>query len=389
MKAKTKDPKYDGIVILFGEIWLKGRNRETFISALYGNIKAKLRYQQFSKLERLRDRFLIMINEQSDLGAITDILKHVFGISWFSTAVIAENSIEDIVSKSSALTGENEVKIVAHRSYKGTTFNSADIVKAFITRATEKRINLNKNANRELYISVTQHCTIICDNKTKGLGGLPVGCSGRAIILLSGGIDSCVAAFYAMKRGLQPIYVHFHAFPDNALAQHSKIGKLIGILAEYSEDPVSYYVPSHPFQSAILGTNERYELIVFKRFMYRIGEIIADKEMASTIVTGESLGQVASQTAENMIAAQSGADLLIMRPLIGMDKEEIVTLAKNLGTYGLSIEPYKDVCSINSRNPATKAKRSVIDTIYDQAELDRVSKETFNKSLRTAAQPLT
>ena len=207
MKRKTKTPKYSIIVILFGEIWLKGRNRSSFIDLLYDNVKAKLRDEQYSSLERLRDRFVLALSEKSDIESITNRLKHVFGISWFSTAVTAENSIKEIVAKAALLAGDKEVRIIAHRSYKDTKFNSVDIVRGFIDHAEKKQISINKDSDNELHINVTRNYTIISDNKIKGLGGLPVGCSGKAIILLSGGIDSCIAAFYAMKRGLQPVYL--------------------------------------------------------------------------------------------------------------------------------------------------------------------------------------
>ena len=212
--------------------------------------------------------------------------------------------------------------------------------------------------------------------KFKGTGGLPCGSTGKAVILLSGGIDSPVAAFYAMKRGLQPVYLHVHAFKDNDPAVSSKITDIAKKLS-YSPTAKVYYAPFYPFQAMACGIPERYELVLFKMFLYQLATIVAKKEGAKAIVTGESLGQVASQTLQNLYASQQGTILPILRPLIGFDKEEIIDKAKEIGTYALSLKPYKDVCSFRAKNPATAANEKTIIRLYANAKIKEAVEKSF------------
>jgi thiamine biosynthesis protein ThiI len=171
---------------------------------------------------------------------------------------------------------------------------------------------------------------------------------------MSGGIDSPVAAWYAMKRGVTPVYVHLHAFQDPEDAVKGKVTDLLGTLSRYYPHYKVYFVPSHIFQAGSFKYG-RYELILLKAFMLKLAERVARREHALNVFTGESLGQVASQTSGNILATQCGTKLPVLRPLIGFDKEEIIRVARAIGTYEDSIRPYKDVCSINARNPTLSA----------------------------------
>ena len=173
-------------------------------------------------------------------------------------------------------------------------------------------------------------------------------------MLLSGGIDSPVAAWYAMKRGMQPIYVHIHSFQNADEAMKGKIPVLIKTLSGFHPRYSAYFVPSHIFQAASMGLG-KYELVMMKTFFLRLAEQVALKEGAHAIFTGESLGQVASQTAENIEAEQFGLKVPVLRPLIGYDKEEIIKVARAIGTYDQSITQYRDVCSMNAKNPVTNS----------------------------------
>ncbi len=374
-------PHYDAVVIRFGELWLKGRNRGSFVNRLYTNIQRALDGQEYEKLVKARDRFLLMLNRKSDINAINDILSRTFGISWFAPVVFVKNDMPSIVRGASDIAkGHKEARIEASRSYKKVPFNSPDIVRAFLRKKGKLGFVPDRDADDTLYINVTEENTQINMNKAQGSGGLPVGTSGRAVVLLSGGIDSPVASIYAMKRGLEPIYLHMHAFPDNADAASSKISDLLGVLDGYHRSK-SYMVPSHIFQSAIMKVPSRYELVLFKRFLYRLAERIAAKEGADAIVTGESLGQVASQTVRNLIASERGTRILVIRPLIGFDKNEIVNAAKRIGTFDISARPYKDVCSLNAQNPATSADPDTIDEFYRKCKLSGVLTRTLKSSL--------
>ncbi|HUY69957.1 MAG TPA: tRNA uracil 4-sulfurtransferase ThiI [Candidatus Baltobacteraceae bacterium] len=373
--------EYSMIVIHFGEIWLKGKNRNDFIGRLYGNIRLALAGEKYARLVNVRDRFIVELEKGSDIDSISERLGKVFGISWFAPVAKTENSLSAIMKTANKLLAKRQtVRIVAHRAFKGTKFNSREIVSAFIKGSKKLNFKIDKDAADSLFINVTSECTLMYTKKVIGQKGLPVGCSGKAVVLLSGGIDSPVASYYAMKRGLELVYLHLHAFPNNKEAKESKMRELVEVLGQYSPKPKIYYAPSYMFQSAAMKIPGRHELILFKRFAYKLAEKVAEMEGANSIVTGESLGQVASQTVTNLAASEHDTDLFIFRPLIGFDKQEIINEAKEMGTYEISIRKYKDVCSINARNPSTSTDYKKLDLLYKKAALSTVLKRTMAKT---------
>ena len=242
-----------GILIHFGEIWLKGRNRGSFMGMLHRNIAAALATEEHGQLKRMRDRFFLELNDDSDEKAIVGRLSKVFGISRISPAVTCGNDLDSILKTSNSLLGKGgTVRIVAHRSVKDLDFDSSQIVTHFIDNQKRLKFEIDKLASDCLYINAARGMAYIYTKRIPGAGGLPVGSSGKAAILLSGGIDSPVASYYAMKRGLAPIYVHVHAFPSNDDAQLSKIRELMGALSGYSGKATAYVMPGHVFQSAAL-----------------------------------------------------------------------------------------------------------------------------------------
>lgn len=381
--------RYDAILIRFGELWLKGENRDAFVSALYGNVSAAIRGLKHSSLSRQRDAFTIDLDGKSDVDGLLSALSYVPGISWFAPVVAAKPEIKDVMKKASSFSKEakGKVRIEAKRSYKGHSFNSMELVGAMLKAPKSSlKLELDKDGGDTLYITVERERALLHLGKVPGVGGLPVGTSGKGVVLLSGGIDSPVASFYAMKRGIRPIYLHFHTFPDGKKVLRSKIPKMVQGLARYSNGAKIYYVPAHVFQAAAMKMDTRFELVVFKRFMYNVASRIAEREGALSIVTGESVGQVASQTVENMTASQKGVGRLILRPLSGFDKDEIIRKARQLGTYELSIKEYKDVCSIRIRRPATRAAAEQVDRLYERCALraaeDRSVKAAIVKEVR-------
>jgi thiamine biosynthesis protein ThiI len=372
--------RYNGIVIHFGEIWLKGGNRNTFIWRLYDNIKCALKDEHYSKLENARDRFFLETDKNSDLESITMKLSKVFGISWFAPAVVSKSELGAILKASNALLSKREtVRIVPNRALKSLSFNSADVVTYFIKNTKNLNFKIDKDAKRVLYISITKNCAFLYERKLQGAKGLPVGSSGNAVVLFSGGIDSPVAAYYAMKRGLHPVYLHVHAFQDNRDEKLSKINELAKHLSAYSCGSVLYCVPGHVFQSSAMKIPRRYELVMFKLFMHKLAEKIAKKEGAGCIVTGESLGQVASQTLSNLTTSQHGVKPLIMRPLIGFDKQEIINMAIQIGTFDMSIIKYRDVCSIAAKNPATASSYKDISRFWKEAHMNDAVSKTLDR----------
>lgn len=372
--------KYNGIVIHFGEIWLKGNNRGSFIGRLYENIRIALRDERYSKIQDMRDRFFLVLSKDSDIESIEARLSKVFGISWFAPAMTVDSTLDEILAAANKLLGKNDtVRIVPHRTVKNLDFDSSDVVSHFIKNSAKLKFKIDKEAERDLYISISKEFSLICDRKVQGAKGLPVGSSGSAVVLLSGGIDSPVAAFYAMKRGLRPIYMHVHAFQNNNDEKLSKIREMVDLLSEYSPDSKTYYVPGHVFQSSAMKTPKKYELVLFKLFMYRLAERIAKIEKADCIVSGESLGQVASQTTSNITTSGRGIKMFIMRPLIGFDKQEIINVAKRIGTFELSIRKYRDVCSIAAKNPATTSDYAGISKCWKSSNMDDALKLSMKK----------
>ena len=370
-----------GILIHFGEIWLKGRNRGSFMGMLHRNIGAAISNERHGPLKRMRDRFFLELDDDSDEEAIVEKLSKVFGISRISPAVTCGNDLGSILKTANSLLGKGStVRIIAHRSVKDLDFDSSQIVRHFIDNQKALKFGIDKLASDRLYINAARGMAYLYTKRVPGAGGLPVGSSGKAAILLSGGIDSPVASYYSMKRGLAPVYVHVHAFPSNDDAQLSKIRELMGALSCYSGKATAYIMPGHVFQSAALRVPKKYELVMFKLFLYRLAARIAKKEGADCLVGGESLGQVASQTISNIAASQQGVKLPILRPLIGMDKQEIIDAARRIGTYGISIERYRDVCSISARNPATRSPQDTVKRLWKSASMDAAVTATLRKS---------
>ena len=371
------------LIAHFGELWLRGRNRNVYIKMLKKNIMSQLKGERF-RLEDMYDRLALRLDADSDLNSIKSKISNIFGISAYEVAYSTKPDIKHIVSTSKALLkecGAKSVRIHAHRSYKGFKFNSMDIIRRLVVAAEKIGVDpCIKDFEKELYVSVTKDEAFVYMERIRGSGGLPVGSSGKCIVLLSGGIDSPVAAWYAMKRGLFPVYLHVHGFSSNKEAMDSKISRITQILSKYSAGCSAYYVPSHVFQLGAMKSG-RYELVLMKSFMLSLAESVAKKEGADCIVTGESLGQVASQTIHNIAAEESGIKIPIMRPLIGFDKVEITEQAKRLGTFEESIKPYRDVCSINSKNPATRADVSTVKELAAGMNMRKV----VRRSLRMAS----
>ncbi len=376
-------PGEELVVIRFGELWLKGGNRNYYIRLLERNINEQLKGERF-ELQRNFDRLILRTSKKPSMHEIVSRLRRVFGISAIEISVVSRPTLEGIVAAAKKLLSEGSspksVRINSHRSYKQLSFTSVDIVRELKKAADELGIEpKTEDYERELAVSVTKDAAFLTLNREKGAGGLPVGSSGKAVVLISGGIDSPVAAWYAMKRGLQPVYLHLHAFQNNNEAIKGKVAQIICVLSAFYPHCKTYIVPSHIFQSASFKFG-KYELVLLKAFMLRLAEEVAAKEGASVIFTGESLGQVASQTPENLGAAQYGISVPVLRPLAGFDKEEIIKIAKEIGTYEESIKPYKDVCSINARNPKLNARKEEVTKFLEQMNISDIVSRSLSAS---------
>ncbi|MEM0201253.1 MAG: tRNA uracil 4-sulfurtransferase ThiI [Candidatus Micrarchaeaceae archaeon] len=377
----------DKVIILnFGELWLRGRNRNKYIMFLIKNLKYALNNESYSMIYYY-DRIIIKLLNDSDQTSIEKKISNVFGLSGYEIANVTLpnlKSIEKTVQKSIEELKERnikKVKINSHRSFKEHKFNSIDVIKVLSEMFKQNGIEvLNKNFDLEIYISITKEHAFIYQEKIKAQGGLPVGTSGKCIILLSGGIDSPVAAWFAMKRGLQPIFVHVHAYKTNDEAYEQKIGELYKILSKYATKPKLYVFPSTIFQAITSQYNlGRNSTVILKSFMLKIADKISKLEKTPVIYTGESLGQVSSQTSWNLFAESYGIKSEILRPLIGLDKEEIVKIAKKIGTFDVSTKEYKDVCTINYRTATTSVNFEEFKEQIKKLKLQKVISRTLKE----------
>ncbi|MEM3753487.1 MAG: tRNA uracil 4-sulfurtransferase ThiI [Candidatus Micrarchaeaceae archaeon] len=372
------------LVAKFGELWLRGRNRGSFIRILLRNISLALAGESY-RLDNKYDRLVIHADANS-LERIKGKLKNIFGLSICYIATTTEPKLdkieelaEDYIAKMKA-SGSKAMKINAHRSYKELPFDSIKIMRSVAKIAARHGIDVSNNVyDSQIFINVSKDAAYIYTSIEECARGLPVGSSGKGVVLFSGGIDSPVAAWYAMKRGIAPVYLHVHAFKSADEIAATKVPRLLEMLAKYSSAKV-YYIPGYIFQVAAMKASRSYEAVLFKAFLFRLAAKIAKREGASAIITGESLGQVASQTVANIHASELGIKMPILRPLIGFDKEEIIAAARRIGTYEESIKPYKDVCSIGVRKPTTAADAQVTRNMLKEIGIAKV----VNASLRKA-----
>lgn len=363
-------------VIHYSEIALKGRNRPFFEKKLVENVRQALNGVTNVKVERLQGRLVFPI-EGADPEKIAERLTRVFGVSWFSFASAAEPNVDSIgrivmeEASKSVKQGETikvEVKR-ADKKFPVTSLELSRILGKMLVENLGVKVSLN-NPLKKIYVEVLSREAYVFTERIRGLGGIPVGSSGKVLSLLSGGIDSPVASYLMMKRGCNVHYLHFHPFRDNAEAENSKIMEIVRRLLPYSDKTTVVFIPAYEFQIATVNIPARYDLVLFRRFMFKVAEKVAEAERARAIVTGESLAQVASQTLENMVAISSGLRTPIFRPLIAYDKEEIIALAKKIGTYELSIKPYKDCCSIIARHPETRARVEKVEELEKKINMD-------------------
>lgn len=380
------------IICHYSEIGLKGKNRIFFERKLKENIKHALNTSvpdSFVTIQRLRGRFLIVLTKsgQESISNIKKVLMNIFGLAYFAFAYESESDLDIIKIDSLELMKRlefNTFRVTARRIDSKFPYTSQELneeVGAEILEKLNKKVNL-KYPEATCFIDVLDEGTFLFTEKIQSIKGLPVGVSGTAIVMLSGGIDSPVAAYYAMKRGMRVIYVHFHSVPLVSEASVEKVRDTVAILKKYQPKSKLYLMKFASIQQQILvDCYEKLRVILYRRYMMKIAEKVAELENAKAIYTGEALGQVASQTIENITVVEESVKLPILRPLIGFDKIEIIAKAQEIGTYEISILPHEDCCTLYvPKHPATKAR--LIDVQKNEASLDNES--LINDSLETA-----
>jgi len=352
------------IICHYHEIGLKGKNRKVFEEVLVKNIKQVIPPEYLNYVKRISGRILIELTKQGEgqQKKIIKSLKNIFGIAYFAFAVLVKQDIKSIQNKACQLLKKERFKTFktetkrANKNFPLTSQEINEKIGAKICNTLNKKVDL-KNPEITCFIEIVEKFAFIYLKKHKGPGGLPVGSSGKGILLLSGGIDSPVAAFYALKRGISLDFIHFHAQPYTNKASIEKVIELIKVLKKFQPIVKLYLVPfGEAQQEILLKTPDKLRVILYRRLMVRIAERIAQKEKAKALITGDSIGQVASQTLENLGVVQKAVNLPIIRPLACLDKEEIIQKAKEIGTYEISILPHQDCCArFLPKHPETKA----------------------------------
>ena len=353
---------YDHIVIRYGELTTKGKNRKEFIRALSNNIRRRLADYKALEYKPLHDGLFIKLNNEN-YSDIKNDLKSIFGYSYFSGAIIVKKDLEEVkkVTLELALNSNYKTfKIATKRHDKNYPMHSDEInrvIAGSILHNTDLRVDVH-NPELVIYINVDVDNIYIMDEKIRGIGGYPTGINGKAMVMMSGGIDSPVAAFYTMKRGLRIECIHFASEPYTSKQALDKVIELARKLSVCQEDIIMHIIPFTDLQLAIYNNiDEPYCITIMRRMMYRIADEICKKRKIKVITNGESLGQVASQTPESISVIEKVADTLILRPVCMMDKIEIIDVAKKIDTYDTSILPYEDCCTIfDPKNPVTKPK---------------------------------
>ena len=346
----------------YSEVALKGKNRPEFVRVLRRNILRSLHGLE-PTVRNQEGRLFIECGGQG--AEVSERHSRVFGLAWYSEVKATEPSFEAIKSASLELARQGDwgtFKVEARRTNKAFPMSSYQIasqVGEAVIEATGKSVDLS-GPDLRIHVDVLKNGSMVYSNRTKGLGGLPVGTSGRVVHLFSGGIDSPPSAWLLMKRGCRPVYLHFYLAPTPEYPLASKVVKLVKLLAGYGGKCTLVLVPFADYQVATLGVPAENEPSLFRRFMRMTAERLASFVGASAISTGDSLAQAASQTIWNIGTFDSGCSFPVLRPLLTYDKEEVVTLAKRIGTYDLSLEEYKDCCAIVSRSPRTRAKAEQI-----------------------------
>ena len=349
----------------YGEIVLKGANRKYFEDMLCREIKKRaVNYGKFDIYRAQSTIYIEPLEDSSDLDGMFHAVSKVFGIVAIARAAVCEKNMEDI-SRIAAeyvpafLDGKRTFKVEAKRSDKTFPLDSMDISReiggVILDACPRIRVDVH-NPDVVVKVEIREYGAYISAGQFKGAGGMPVGTNGRGLLLLSGGIDSPVAGYMMAKRGVRLDAVHFESFPYTSERAREKVLELARIVSEYAGDIYVHVVSlTHIQEELVKHCEEDYFTLLLRRYMMTIAERVARDHNCQALITGESLGQVASQTMQALGVTDSAVNLPVFRPCIGMDKEEIVTIARKIETFETSIQPYEDCCTVfTPKHPRTK-----------------------------------
>lgn len=374
------------ISVSFGELFLKGANRKQFYNNALSHIFKNIKSIGYDKYYTESAKLYIEADEEN-FEAIIEQLQKVFGIAYIDIVYRTEKNEEDIFEaiKKSIIDayGEKELtfKVQTKRVDKSFKYQSPEFNMLMGDKILDEFPNLNvdiHNPDFKVFIDIKNNAYIY-SKRYAGLGGLPIGSSGNGLLMLSGGIDSPVAGYLMAKRGMKVNALHFHSYPYTSLKAKQKAVELAEIMSEYT-GPMNLFMInlSEIYKSIATNCDRRETTILSRRFMVRIAEELSEKYEYKALITGDSLGQVASQTLESLSVVEEATNLPLLRPLIAMDKKDIVDLSKKIGSYEKSIEPFDDCCSIFAPdNPLTKPKLHYIKMSEEKLDIDKLVDEAL------------
>jgi len=371
-------------IIHYAELGLKGRNRINFERRLVSNIHAALSDLGDLKVRRFHSYIMVTAPGEAPTSEIEHRLRRIPGIAYFAPTIVTPLNIAAITEAAldmakDTITPDVSFRVRTTRGNKQFPIKSIDVdrqVGGEVQDLTLARVDLS-NPDVTLSIQLYDEAYLFTQ-RIRGLGGLPLGSSGHVMVLFSGGIDSPVAAHLIMKRGCAVDFVHFHLLRGPEQIRSAKIVAMARrVLAPHRTPGRLYMVSAAPFEVAMAFLDSRVATVVFRRFIMRVADNLARHRRAQALITGESVGQVASQTLKNINLIAQATDLPILRPLIAMDKLEIIALAKKIETYELSIQPYKDPCSLHARRPATWAQLGDVLAVEEAIDVDALLEETL------------
>ncbi len=370
------------ITVSIGEIFLKGKNIRYFENVLVNNIKSKIK-EYNTQIECKENKIFIENVKEENVNSICSALKTVFGVFSFAVNDVVKTDEDAILNYLKMLEINSSFKVVAKRAYKKFKYTSpqfAAIAGGVILENNKNAVVDIFNPKQNIFINIRENATYISSKIEMGLGGLPVSVSGKALSLLSGGIDSPVSSVLAAKRGLKVSFLHFHSYPHTSLLAREKVINLAKLIKPYTLTGTIYMVSATKVQEEIAKhCNDSYGIALLRRFMMRVAEIVCKTYGYKAIITGENLGQVASQTIESLTSTNSVVKSVpILRPLICFDKTEIINLSKQFNTYETSILPYEDCCTVFlPKNPIIKPIISEVIKEENKIEMDNLIDEAI------------
>ena len=369
------------ILVRYSEIGLKGKNRLFFENKLIKNISLVLNLP-ISQIKLQHKQILITLKSNL-INQSVSLLQQAFGIAWIAPITIVKTDINHLIKTAVQLAGRPSSFAIRvsriHKNLKITSQQVAIKVGEAVRISTKAKVNLN-NPELAIYIDLYKEKSYLYTQKIPGPGGLPVATSGKVLSLLSGGFDSIVSSYLMAKRGARVDFLHFHVFPNSDKVLDSKIKLIIDKLKTHTLSGKLFLAPYIPFQMAVLDLPSRFikqELVVFRRLMVKLAQKLCQEYQYQALVLGDSLGQVASQTIENIVVVDRAVDLPIFRPLIGMDKKEIIDLVKELGLEQTANLKYQDCCSIVSTHPATKANMDKVANLESSINIDELVNKIY------------